>query len=157
VDKHPVNPITPATFNDVFEMLERSNVPYVVVSGVAVVLHGYVRPLADLDIVVSALPDEQNRALHALMSAGFVPSIPVPPAFLRVLRMFDQFQREVDVFFRYQLPFDELWANSEQVSVGKSVVRVTSLEHLLRVKGMIGRPHDLEDVEALTLLNSHVG
>ncbi len=151
-----MNSVTPATFSDVFELLERSNVPYVVVSGVAVVLHGYVRPLADLDIVVSGSPDEQNRALHTLMSAGFVPSIPVPPAFLRVLRMFDQFEREVDVFFRYQLPFDELWASSEQMSIGETVVRVTSLEHLVHVKGMIGRPHDLEDIEALRLLKSSV-
>lgn len=149
--------ITPATFCDVFDLLERSNVPYVVVSGVAVVLHGHARPLADLDIVVSLSPDEQNRALHTLMMAGFVPSIPVPPAFLRVLRMFDQSAREVDVFFRYQISFDDLWAGSEQMRVGESAVRVMSLEDLIRVKKMIGRPHDLEDVEALTLLESKAG
>lgn len=149
--------ITPATFSDIFELLERSNVSYVVVSGVAVVLHGYVRPLADLDIVISALPGEPERAQYALMVAGFVPSIPVPLAMLRVLRMFDQSQREVDVFVRYQIPFDELCANSETMTVGAGRARVASLEHLVRVKTMTGRPHDLEDIEALRLLENHVG
>lgn len=151
-----MNSVTPATFSDVLELLERSNVPYVVVSGVAVVLHGYVRPLADLDIVISAQPGEPERAQHALMLAGFVPSIPVPLAMLRVLRMFDQSQREVDVFVRYQVPFDELLADSETMTVGAGSARVASLEHLVRVKRMTGRPHDLEDVEALTLLRNPV-
>ena len=151
-----MNSVTPATFSDVLELLERSNVPYVVISGVAVVLHGYVRPLADLDIVISAQPGEPERAQHALMLAGFVPSIPVPLAMLRVLRMFDQSQREVDVFVRYQVPFDELWADSETMTVGAGRARVASLEHLVRVKRMTGRPHDLEDIEALTLLRNPV-
>jgi hypothetical protein len=75
---------------------------------------------------------------------------------LRVLRMFDQSQREVDVFVRYQVPFDELLAGSETMTVGAGSARVASLEHLVRVKRMTGRPHDLEDVEALTLLRNPV-
>jgi hypothetical protein len=157
VDNHPVNSVTPATFSDVFELLERANVRYVVTSGVAVVLHGYDRPLADLDIVISAQPGEPERAQHALMLAGFVPSIPVPLAMLRVLRMFDQSQREVDVFVRYQIPFDELWADSEMMNVAAGSARVLSLEHLLRAKRMVGRPHDLEDVAALMSLKSDAG
>ena len=149
-----MNSVTPATFSDVFEVLERSNVPFVVVSGVAVVLHGYVRPLADLDLVISALPGEPERAQYALMLAGFVPSIPVPLHMLRVLRMFDQSQREVDVFVRYQIPFDELCAGSETMTIGRVTARVASLEQVVRVKRMTGRPHDLEDIEALTLLKS---
>lgn len=152
-----MNSVTPATFSDVYDLLERSKVRYVITSGVAAVLHGYVRPLADLDIVVSAQPGEPERAQHALMMGGFVPSIPVPLAMLRVLRMFDASQREVDVFVRYQVPFDELWADSETMTVGAGHARVLSLEHLLRVKRMIGRPHDLEDVAALTSLASGVG
>ena len=42
--------------------------------------------------------------------------------------------REVDVFVRYAVPFEELWTGSEKVHINDSVVRVMSLEHLLRVK-----------------------
>lgn len=45
--------LSPVTFMDVFEALERNSVPYVVVSGVAVVLHGHIRPVFDIDIVIT--------------------------------------------------------------------------------------------------------
>ena len=147
-----MNWTTPDAYCDLFERLERNNVPYVVVSGVAVVLHGHVRPVVDLDIVIASTPDESYRAMQTLNEAGFVPSIPLPLSMVTVLRMFDIAQREVDVFIRYHIPFNELWARSEQKLVGNSVVRVASLEHLLRAKRTTGRLHDLLDIEGLLAL-----
>ncbi len=145
---------TPASYGDVFDRLERDHVRYVVVSGMAVVLHGYIRPVADLDIVIDAASHEAHKAMHALTLTGFVPSIPLPLSVLTVLRMFDSTQREVDVFVRYCIPFDELWASSECVRVGASTARVMSLEHLLRAKRIHGRPHDLLDIEGLLALKA---
>jgi hypothetical protein len=145
-------PITPDAFRDVFELLERFAVPYVVVSGMAVVLHGHLRPVFDLDIVVAATPPEQNRAEQVLMMAGFVPTIPISLNLAPVLRMFDQSQREIDVFSRYHIPFDELWAQSVQIIVAEQRVRVASRDHLLQAKRITGRPHDLMDVEGLLAL-----
>jgi hypothetical protein len=145
---------TPAAFGDVFDALDRGQVPYVTVSGVGVVLHGHVRPVFDLDIVIASTAEEQNRALQVLMQAGFVPIIPVPLSFLTVLRMFDKAAREIDVFARYHIPFHELWANSEQKQVGNHAARVALLEHLVRAKRTTGRPHDLEDEHALLALKA---
>lgn len=147
-----MNWTTPDAYCDLFDRLERNNVPYVVVSGVAVVLHGHVRPIVDLDIVIAATPDESSRAIQTLTEAGFVPSIPLPLSMVTVLRMFDQAQREVDVFVRYHIPFQALWESSERRLVGNSVVRIMSMEHLLRAKRITGRPHDLLDIEGLLRL-----
>jgi hypothetical protein len=144
-------------YGDVFDALQRKGVPYVVVSGVAVVLHGHIRPVFDLDIVISSSPDEQNYALQTLMQAGFVPSIPVPLNLLTVLRMFDQSAREIDLFVRYHISFNELWASSEQKRVGDHVARVVSLDHLLQAKRITGRSHDLEDIEGLLALKTESG
>ncbi len=138
---------------DVFEALNRNSIQYVVISGVAVVLHGHSRPVFDLDIVIGPTPEEQDRALQALMYAGFVPTIPVPLHMLTVLRMFDEAQREIDFFVRYHIPFDKLWLSSEQRQVGDQLARVISLEHLLQAKWITGREHDLLDVEALLALH----
>lgn len=124
--------ITPATYGDVFDALER-RVPYVVVSGMAVLLHGHVRPVFDLDVVIASTPDEQNRALYALTLSGFVGTLNVPLNLLTVLRMFDQTEREIDVFVKYHISFNDLWTDSVQIRVGRSLARVASLEHLLRV------------------------
>jgi hypothetical protein len=144
--------VTPIDFADVFEALDRNSVQYVVVSGVAVVLHGHIRPIFDLDMVIAATPEEQNRAVETLMRAGFVPSIPVPLDMLTVLRMFDQSEREIDVFARYHIPFNKLWASSQQRRVGDQLVRVISFEHLLKAKRTTGREHDLMDIDALLAL-----
>ena len=145
---------SPQTYADVFTRLERESIRYVVTSGVAVVLHGHVRPVADLDVVIDPSPREAERALSALAGCGFVPSIPLPLAMLTVLRMFDHARREVDVFVRYHVPFDQLWANSERVGVGNCVARIVSLEHLLLAKRINGRPHDLSDIAALLALGT---
>lgn len=143
---------SPEIYRDVFDRLERDGVRYVVIGGVAVVLRGHVRPVADLDMVVDPAPDEAGRVLRALALCGFVPSVPIPLHMLSVLRMFDHSQREVDVFVRDHIPFGDLWAGSERVRVGASVARVESLEHLLRAKWRTGRPHDLLDIAGLLVL-----
>ena len=148
---------TPETYRDVFERLERDGARYVVISGVAVCLHGHARPIADLDIAISPAPDESARVLHVLAQAGFVPSLPLPLSMVSMLRMFDAAGREVDVFVRYHIPFDEMWAGSELRGVGDGVARVVSREHLLRAKRINGRPHDLLDIDALLALDAGDG
>jgi hypothetical protein len=143
----------PESYSDVFDALKRGNVPYVIVSGMAVLLHGYLRPVFDLDIVIGTTAPEQNAAMLALMSVGFVSSVLIPPHLATVLRMFDQSERELDAFCKYHIPFPELWADRVELPVGNTVASVVSLDHLLRAKRITGRPHDLEDVEGLLKLN----
>ncbi len=143
----------PELYCDVFEQLERHHVRYCVVSGVAVVLHGHIRPVADLDIVIDPNPTESQRALQALTLAGFVPSIPVPIEIVSVFRMFDQHEREVDVFVRFQLPFSVLWEDSQLAPVGQTFARIPTLDNVIRAKQIRGRPDDLEDIEGLKRAN----
>lgn len=150
--KRPLNLATPESFCDVFDRLEREGVRYVVTGGVAVVLHGHARPVADLDLVIDPAPAEAERALHALARVGFVPSLPLPPHLLTVLRLLDRAGREVDVFVRSPVAFEDLWADSRRVHVGAGVARVVSLDCLLRAKRFNARPRDLLDIAALDAL-----
>jgi hypothetical protein len=138
----------------VCDRLEQAGVQYVAVGGTAVVLHGFLRPSEDLDLVISRAPDNVTRAMHALMLAGFMPSLPLPMSAVTVMRMFDSSQREVDVFARYAIPFEELWASAEAIQVNERVVRIMSRDHLLRVKRLYPRPQDLQDIAGLLALES---
>jgi len=144
---------SPEIYSDIFEQLEREGARYVVVGGVAVVLHGHARPVADLDIVVDPAPWEAARALRALVGVGFVPTLALPLSMLSVLRLFDNAGRGVDLFVRYQIPFEALWADAERIPVGDGVARVVSLERLLQTKKINVRPDDLLDIEGLLALN----
>jgi len=139
----------PETFCDVLELLNRENARYVVVSGFAVVMHGHKREILDLDLVIDPSPREAQRCMHALALAGFTPSVPLPLEMVTVLRLFDGLSREVNVFVRYHIPFEELWSKSESVRVGNQVARIAALEHVVKVKQIQSRPHDLADIEAL--------
>lgn len=144
----------PETFCDVLEHLNRENARYVVVSGFAVVMHGHKRDIVDLDIVIDPSPAEAHRSMHALALAGFIPSIPVPLQMLTVIRLFDPLSREVNVFVRYHIPFEVLWSSAESVNVGNQVARIAALEHVVQVKRIQSRPHDLADIEALARLET---
>lgn len=55
---------------DVFASLNRYNVRYVVIGGIAVVLHGVPRATFDLDLLIDASPDNARRLIDALLAAG---------------------------------------------------------------------------------------
>jgi ribosomal protein S18 acetylase RimI-like enzyme len=140
---------TPKSFCDVLEILNHEKVRYVVVGGFAAVMHGVNRDIPDLDIVVDPSGNEPQRCMDALALAGFIPSIPLPPQLLTVVRLFDQRAREIDVFFRYKILFEELWSNSRLVMVGNQTARIAGLEHILQAKRVYNDPDDHHDVEAL--------
>ncbi|RIK07191.1 MAG: hypothetical protein DCC49_10585 [Acidobacteria bacterium] len=64
-------------FDSIFEALDRTGTAYVVVGGVAVVLHGHARLTADLDIVVNLETSALKAALSELTRIGLRPRLPV--------------------------------------------------------------------------------
>src|SRR5437763_2731088 len=62
----------------IVQTLNENEVRYLIVGGLAVVAHGYVRFTADIDLILSL--DEQNlvRAVTALKTLDYRPRAPVP-------------------------------------------------------------------------------
>jgi hypothetical protein len=54
----------------VFESLHRHEVKYLVIGGIAAVLHGVPRATFDLDILIEATPDNARRLLDSFLEAG---------------------------------------------------------------------------------------
>lgn len=63
----------------VFDALNQAGVAYLVVGGLAVNAHGYVRISMDIDLVIALHPENISKALHALDDEGFRPAVPVTP------------------------------------------------------------------------------
>ncbi|MGZ4129114.1 MAG: DUF6036 family nucleotidyltransferase [Actinomycetota bacterium] len=157
-------------YEPLFEALNARGVRYIVVGGLAVVLHGYARLTVDVDLVVDLSPGEAMKAISALADMGLKPRLPVDPeAFadpaqrrewvekrnLRVFSMFDPHDpmREVDLFVEEPMPFEDLWRRSIEIAVGSTTARVISKRDLIDMKRSAGRARDLEDVEALEELD----
>ncbi len=149
-----------------FEALNRAHVRYVVVGGVATVLHGFARLTADVDLVVDLAPREARKAIETLVGIGLRPRPPVDAvAFadsvvreswirdkgMRVFSLWDPTQpmREVDLFVEHPIEFEGLFARAEIVPLDTTTVRVASIPDLIALKRLASRPQDLADIEAL--------
>ena len=58
--------------------MNEAGVRYLIVGGMAVVAHGYVRFTADLDLILDLRDDNLRRAVDALGGQGYRPRAPVP-------------------------------------------------------------------------------
>jgi len=149
--------------------LSTADVRYLVVGGVAVVLHGYLRTTADLDLVLDLRADNVRKAVRLFEHRGFRPRPPVPlSAFAeeetrrqwvveKNLQVFSLWHPsisglEVDLFVEEPFPFDEAWARAAFVQVGKILVPVVSIDDLIDMKRAAGRVRDAEDIDALLRL-----
>lgn len=158
----------------IFRAFELASVRYLVVGGVAVVLHGHLRFTADLDLVVQLQDDNARRAVEALGSLGFRPRAPVVPTDfanaaarngwiaekgLTVLSFWSPSfpGTEVDLFVEEPFDFDEADARAVTADLGSTKVRVVSRQDLIAMKRAAGRPRDIEDADVLEDLGKDDG
>lgn len=156
-------------FDAIFDALNAVQVRYLVVGGVAVVLHGHPRFTADIDIVLSLERTNVLAALRALMTLGYRPRAPVnaddfAEADIRRkwieekgLTVFSFWSpehpaTEIDLFVTEPFPFDETYARATTIDLGTTLVRVLNIDDLIALKLRAGRPKDLEDVRILRAL-----
>lgn len=156
-------------FERIFAALNSAGVSYLVVGGVAVVLHGHARFTADLDLVIHLDEANARAAMTALEGLGYRPRAPVPatqfadPVARRSwvetkgLTVFSMWSpnhpaTEVDVFVEEPFPFAEARARALDADLGTVRVPVAAISDLVAMKQRAGRPKDLEDVRALQLL-----
>jgi hypothetical protein len=161
-----------ALFETLFDGFNKAGLRYVLVGGVAVVLHGFARLTADVDIVVDLSPEEAAKAVDCLSSLGLRPRAPVDPIGfatpatrqtwieekgMQVFSWYDPKNpmREVDVFVTHPIPFEDLWTRSMLFSLGTTLVRVASIADLIQLKRLASRPQDLIDIEALEEIERH--
>jgi len=148
-----------------FKALNEDGGRYVLVGGLAVVLHGHLRATGDVDLVVDLAPDQVHRTLSALERAGFRPYAPVAASEFanpgrraewirdKAMLVFSLRPSEgipmVDLFLQPPMPFDRLWDRSVVVTMRGVPVRVARLDDLIELKRQAGRPEDIADAEAL--------
>ena len=143
---------------------EQYDVPYALVGGYAVALHGAVRGTVDIDCIIEHSEAHFVACEQALRSVGLVPRLPV------TAREVFQFREEyiarrhliawsfqnplnpievVDVIITHDLA--QLRAVTLRYGVEK--VRALAVGDLVKMKRAAGRPQDLEDVKMLESLH----
>ncbi|MFQ6093315.1 MAG: DUF6036 family nucleotidyltransferase [bacterium] len=153
-------------YEEIFLKLNEKKVKYVVVGGVALVLHGVIRMTVDLDLMIKMEEDNVARFISAMEELGYKPKVPVPaedfknPAKRRqwrdekgmeVLSFFhpEKPLRLVDVFVEEPIDYTEIDAAKKVVKAKGIDIPLVSIRHLKQLKSKSGREQDLADIEAL--------
>lgn len=126
-------------FRDFLKALHKANVDYLLVGGYAVILHGYERVTADLDLWVKPDENNYNKLQEAFLAFGM-------PVFDMTLKNFlhttkwdvFRFGRKpiaIDIMTKVKgLEFDQSFNAASLVNVDEIQVRLIHYDHLLTAK-----------------------
>lgn len=160
-------------YEDVFRKLSEKQVKYVVVGGIALVLHGVVRMTADLDLLVQMDKENITKFILAMEELGYKPKAPVSTGDLlksevrtkwrneKGMVMFPFFHpqkpfRLIDIFLDEPLNYNEVDRDKKIINAKGTDIPLISINHLKQLKSKAGRKQDLVDIAALEELEELV-
>lgn len=146
--------------------LSQHNVDFVLVGGMAVQLHGYMRMTYDIDLVLAINDENLNRSINVAKNLGFSPVIPVAIESLKDADQIERWYREkgmlafalreptlaesvIDVVIRPEVSFDNLLVDAVDGELFGRKIKVASIDHLLIMKRIANRPKAQLDIIAL--------
>lgn len=147
----------------IFEALQRHQVDYVVIGGLATIAHGHTRNTRDVDIVAARDPLNLARLAGALRDLGA--RLSGVDAHLLDIDVYDpatlgsgaNFTLEtdaggLDLFSEVPgaPPYELLRERALLIDLVDLLIRVAGRDDLIRMKQASGRPQDLADIAALT-------
>jgi hypothetical protein len=149
--------------NRVCAQLRKHRVPYALVGGHAVALHGAVRGTVDLDFVIRWSLRHLESAVQALGECRLVSRLPITAR--DVFEFRDEYIRnrslvawnfynphalaeQVDLLINYDLGRRK----TKTVRTAEGTIRLLNIDDLIAMKRASGREQDLRDAEALEKL-----
>jgi hypothetical protein len=158
LDRGPLDPVR------IFEALERHQVEYLTIGGVAVNAHGHVRNTRDVDILVEWNAPNMRRLAAALadldasrfgVDADLLDVDPLDPNDLLNGGNFTLRTAAggLDLFDPDEIPggrpYDEMRPRAMEAIVEGIGIRAVGFDDLIRLKRESGRDRDLEDIATL--------
>jgi len=154
---------------DLFTTLNRDGIQYIIVGGLATVLHGYARLTADIDLVINLDSTQAKNAITTITALGLKPQIPVDPnqfadktirnSWIKDKNMivFSFYHPDnplliLDLFVEEPMPYSEMASRSVLIDIGGINVPVCAISDLITMKKKSARVKDLDDIKYLLKL-----
>ena len=156
----------------ILSSLNEAGIRYLVVGGLAVAAHGYVRFTDDLDLVVQLSPENVHNAMAVLRGLGYGPLVPVDARLfadsvireqwrtekhMKVFQMINSHRPDtrIDLFVYEPFEFEDTYRRARQEDLFGVRAPIVPLQELLAMKRLAGRPKDLADIDQLEILERH--
>ena len=147
---------------ELIKSLNDRGVQFVVIGGFAMILHGTSSVTFDLDLAIALDSANSNATVEALRSfRPYPPKLGSAKNFVWDERSFTldvvTLETTVGKIDLLRLvpgidSFEGLWTRAERRSVGGMDIRIASIEDLLSMKQVAGRPKDIEHIRQLQAL-----
>ncbi len=165
-----INQMKVKSLEAIFRALQEGDARYLVVGGLAVIAHGYVRITKDVDLVLDLSTESLRRTLSVFESLGYRPIIPVPlfdfanPELRhdwienRNMKVFNLVSDRypdvvIDIFPEEPFSFDAEFERGVWKEIAPDIrARVVAVPALISLKTEANRPRDLDDIDKLEKL-----
>lgn len=140
-------------FRDFLKAFNDNGVEYILVGGMAVILHGYVRGTGDMDLWVNKTEGNYKKIVKAFTAFGMPVFDMTMNSFMGEASDVWSFGREpvkIEILTNVKgLDFDEAFSQSQIFNEGDLQIRFLNLRTLIISKNAAGRFRDLDDIEQL--------
>ena len=142
-------------YEDMFKVLNKYKVKYLVVGAYAVIYYTEPRYTKDIDILIKTDPENAFKTYEALKEFGAplkgistqdfanknnVYQIGIPPVRIDIISGI----KNID--------FDAAWEKRVKTKYGSQVINIVGMDELIKSKKRLSRVHDREDTEKLRRL-----
>jgi hypothetical protein len=153
-------------YEDIIREFQKQKVKYVIVGGIAVNLLGFLRSTADMDILVELSDNNLKKVVSILKKKGYRVKHPVDPMGLaneeirqdwiknKHMKAFNFYKEanleEVDIIIESPVSYEMANKDASKIRIKDIILRVISIECLIKMKKCTGRSIDKFDVAELT-------
>ncbi len=154
---------------EIFQQLNKKDVKYLVVGGLAVNFHGYSRFTADIDVIIELEDKNIKKIISMLLSFGFKSKLPVNPEDFanseirkdwinnKNMKAFNFYKEndiisEFDIVITEDTDFTKKYLRKIEYEIDGVKIPVISIDDLIEMKLIANRSIDKIDIEKLKLL-----
>ncbi len=146
--------------------LSDSGARYLVIGGIALGFHRYIRGTLDLDLLPDLDDKNLDKIIKTLTLLGYKPRVPVDPNELKDAKKRELWYKEknmkvftfvdnknqinaIDLMIYTHLNFDECFKRKKIINLENREIYVASAKDLLELKKVSARDKDLYDIKVL--------
>lgn len=152
-------------YEEILRDFQKHKVKYILVGGIAVNLHGYLRATVDLDILVDMKDANLEKVVKILRKHNYRVKQPVDPMGIadkeirkdwiknKGMKAFNFYKesemKEVDIIIDSPVSYSAAKKNFQRIKVGDIILPVIGIDDLIKMKKKPARDIDKVDIERL--------